>query len=177
MIQSPSYVARSQVLLRLADPTLGFNPIYASLFGSYSGAQAMTIRWDGSKPLNMLQAKIGINDVVGSSSTQFPLVCLFATIGTNTNQQKFQTFAGPVRVGLRFFLSYKGQQALPSFEGWPDAVEAAVYTVINGPATQNWPMPLVYNGLIGHDRGDVVFGGQGWLQAIYFQITFDVVEV
>ncbi len=176
---SPSRLVRSQLLARLADATNGFNARYAAALATteYSGAPAMSFDF-GATSKNFCQGRVALDEVIGAGTFMLPMMAMYGMGGANTNLQKFQRFAGLVRMGVDVHLSdkiYKRSLALNDFEVWADAVEETMVNVVNAKEVQNWPYSVVYNGQIGYERRPVAKAGTSWLQTIFFQLTFEVV--
>jgi len=174
-IVSPSFTVRSVVQGLLSSATLGFNANYAASLANYPGALPISIDFAAAKPMSFFLGRLAIEDIVESGAFKFPVMSLYTTAGANQNMQKFQKFAGLVRVGVDVHLSYKTSQARIVFEAWPDAVEDAMYTTFNQAAAQNWGSGVVYNGQLGFERRQVRRGAENWLQTLYFQATFEAI--
>lgn len=177
MIYSPSNLARSAWLSHLSDSIAGFNAVYAANSSQYAAAQPITIDFNLATSKNLFMGRVNVKDIETAGVFQFPLMCIYATAGKNTNEQKFQTFSGPARVVAEVHLSgkkYKSAKMLHDFETWCDAVEHALLYIANNGKNQNWGSALSYTGDFGYDRPEIVRGGENWLQSLKVQLTFTV---
>lgn len=185
IITSPSYVIRNQILARLGDQDAGFTPTYATVVatGQYPLApSAMVFDFaslaSGRRSANVFEARMKVETLVSGGIVKFPLIQIYAKAGRNTNMQKFRGFAGPVAVSIDVLLGsgpYNSSHTLSDYEDWPDAVESTMLSLIQPAVRQSWDPTTVYNGDLGWQRSDVVQGGESWLQAVQFSLTFDVI--
>ena len=183
LIVSPSSLLVAALKSRMADPTTGFNPVYAAARAQHVPAPAMTIKFaQGAGAKNFFLGDVDPESIESSGQFQYPLMTLFSIAGASKNSQKFQRFAGIAKVGARFLLSggpYKADLLLPNFEVWPDCVEDAFLQVLQSPSNAVFPATstysLLYNGEVSYERRPPFQGGTGWLQLLNFQMTFEVV--
>ena len=176
MIYSPSYVAREAWYTRLSDSIAGFNPTYLATSSLYVNAQPIVIDFSAESK-NFFRGRLDAEDIESAGTFQFPLICLYATAGKNTNDQKFQTFSGPVRAVTDIHLSgkkYKSSRIQTDFETWCDAVEHTTLWLANVAKNQRWGAGLSYNGDSGFERLKIRKGGENWLQTFRLQLTFTV---
>lgn len=184
LLVSPSTLARNALVTRLLGDNVvtGFNPVYTTALPFHSGAPPMTIDFVGPKSKNFFLGDVDPESIEETGTFTYPLLTVFSMAGGSTNTQKFQRFAGPIKIGARFFLSgliYKNSGLMQDFEAWPDAVEDTFLQVVQEPVAQNWPntaaSSVLYNGEVVYERKFPVQGGTNWLQVLTFKMTFEVV--
>ncbi len=176
---SPDNLARVAVAMRLADPSTGFNPNYTAALVNYPTAPAFTIDFTSPTSKNFFMGQMTPDQVQGTSAFTYPLVRLWAKAGANKNAQKFQRFAGPVRVYGAVDLSnklFKSARLIHDSETWGDAIIGTMVETFNGPAVQYpWMQAVVYDGTIAWERGPLEENASNWRQTITFIWNFEVI--
>jgi hypothetical protein len=163
---------REAVLLRLSDPTSGFNANLAAVASTY-GIQPFSVDWSATSK-NFFRGFLDPNDVDESTPSRYPLVMMYAITSTNRNLQKFALFSGEVILGLDFHITWRAGNALRNFEDLGDAIEDAVYKTLNGTDFQAWGAPLTYNGQISLAKRPLELAGEHWRQTLSFRLTLQV---
>lgn len=156
----------------LADGTRGFNAAYASLVGTY-GTPTMAIDFTNGSA-NFIQGQLTPDQADASGDYTYPTLVLFTAQSVNTNDRKFAQFAGRVEVGLDVWLSRLEDEVVQDTESWGDAIEDAMFGVLNGTfGTQSFTQAgLIYNGDLSLTRNPVTLAGENWLQVLSFRATF-----
>ncbi len=185
---SPTHHARTALVNLLKDPVTGFNPLYAAAMANHPGAPPMSIDFTGTlaqgNSKNFFLGDLDPTALEGSSIIQYPLLTVYGIAGASTNLQKFQRFAGLIRLGARFLLSgsiYDDAGVPPAgFEVWPDCVEDAFLNLIQSRSAEAaWPasssVQVVYNGLCSYERKPPFEGASNWLQILTFTMNMDVI--
>lgn len=182
MIVSPSSITRDAIINLLSDAGNGFNACYANALINHPGAPAMAIDYGNPKSRNFFKGDVDPESIEETGTFVYPIQTLFSIAGASTNTQKFQRFAGVIKMGSRFFLSgkgYKNSALMQDFEAWPDCTEDAFLQVLQNPVSQNWPMggasSILYNGEIAYERKFPMQAGENWLQVLTFRMTFEIV--
>lgn len=170
---TPSNLVRTQLLARLADATVGFNPNLVTAAAQY---QTLPFAIDfGVNSKSLIVGRVDLNDVLSSGPMKFPLMNVYCSVGANANLQKFSLFSGKVQAGVEIHSTFKSSQALRNYESAADAIEHAFIRTVNQERVQNWSREVIYNGEVSYERKQVKKGGENWLQTLYFRLTFDVV--
>lgn len=188
LIVSPTHHARTAFENLLKDPVTGFNPVYVAAMSNHPGAPPMSIDFIGTmaqgKSKNFFRGDVDPTSLEDSSIFQYPLLSIYGIAGASSNLQKFQRFAGLIRLGARFLLSgaIYDDDGVPAagFEVWPDCVEDAFLNVIQSKSAEAaWPasssVQVVYNGLCSYDRKAPFEGASNWLQILTFSLNMDVI--
>lgn len=164
---------RAQCFNRLASSTTGFNPLYAAQV-TLNPSQLKPVVIDFTSPSNnFLFGQIGDADRLEQTGfLKYPFVNMYTLESGNGNLEKFNSFAGQIRVGIEFWLSFPQQRQLFDFEAIPDAVEAVMYYIFNRQDDQDWTNNVVYNGQMSSRRSPLVFAGENWRQRVGFSLIF-----
>ena len=157
----------------MADETVGFNPTLQAIT---TGIQLPTFTLDFSATSkNVLQGWYAAKDLIATTTTKFPLMCVYTIKSQNQNTAKFATFSGSVMFGLDTYLSFPPSQARNNTDDLVDAVEGTLYTVFNSPSNYGYYGDVQYNGDLTIQRGPIAKGAQNWLQLISSRLTFDLI--
>jgi len=182
-----SYAAVTQVVNRMADDVAGLNATYNNLISGYGLTTELAIVFDPSnqKSKNFALANVSDQDWQKSGAFNYPLVSIFSEGMVNENYQKFQMFAGNVKVGMNVFLSWNTTRLrLDQFEPTAWAMEEAVITIMNrarnaDPGDQEWNNNgaiVAYNGEFSLLKSKVERGDSFWRQLLAFKFDFLVIQ-
>ena len=165
---------RNQCFTRLSDPVKGFNPLYASRLTSYS-PELKPIVLDFTGPsVNFGFMQLSDSDMLEQSGyIKYPFVNMYTLETANRNFEKFNKFAGQVRVGIEFWLSFPKQRQTFDFEAIPGCVESVMYHIYNRQDDQGWQNNVVYNGNMSSRRAALTFSGENWRQRLGFSLLFE----
>jgi len=160
---------------RLANTATGFNANLAALAVSYDLGVAVFEIDFGVASQNFFEAQVSFDELLDSTPVKGPpVLMLFTTDGNVTNETKFLTFSGIVRISMVLFIGFLSGNALRDMESLGDACVDAMIKTLNDPALSDWSSPLVYNYDIAAVKNPVVFSGENWVQPITFSATCEV---
>lgn len=164
----------NQCFARLSDPVKGFNPLYASLLSSYT-PELKPIVLDFTGPsVNFAFMQLEDADMLEQSGfVKYPFVNMYTLESANRNLEKFNKFAGQVRVGIEFWLSFPKQRQTFNYEAMPGCVEAVMYHIYNRQDDQGWQNNVVYNGNMSCRKAPLRFAGENWRQRLGFSLIFE----
>jgi hypothetical protein len=166
-------LAREAVRAVLAEPVTGFNARFAGVALDY-GLQPFSVDWSSASK-QVWEAPLDPEDLDATSPARYPLVMLYCVASENRNSRKFATFSGTVEVAVDLHLSWKGGNAPRDADLLADAIEDAVYQIVNEADFQAVAgAPLLWNGDISLRRGPLLMGGEHWLRTLAFRLTFEV---
>lgn len=107
-----------------------------------------------------------------------PFMTVYSRNSRNANYEKFQTFSGPIVLGINLFTSWDASDPYTDIETWGDVYEEALFGAFNAPTNASWAQiaddRLVYNGDLQIDRGPIMRGGESVLQVHYGMLGLDV---
>ncbi len=127
------------------------------------------------KARNFFQASVLPEYVEGSRGGEYPLMMLYGTGSQNRNEQKFQTFSGPVNVSIDYWIGTRDSSAPVNAETLVDAVESAFYALFNDPDWEAaYSGDVAYNGDLAVVRRPLELAGPHWRQAVAARLVFDV---
>lgn len=175
---SPGGLVRSAVIGRLSHSATGFNACYIAARQNYPTAPDMVIDFAPSSK-NFFACQVSAEQLGKTTPFKYPALCLYSAASANKNVQKFHRFSGPVRLYMKFFLSGQtiASSAAPrESEIWADAVEGAVFETFHNPlpSVQTiWDGPVVYNGDLACQRGNLDLSGANWRMDLTFLGTFE----
>jgi len=169
-----SKYCRDKVVLLLSDEAVGFNKTLDTVVESY-GITGFTIDF-GANSKSFFQGWYNPNDLIRTTTVKMPFVVLYGMKSENQNLEKFQTFAGAVRLGIDTCISFPSAQAPNASDDIIDAVEATYYTVFNSAPNQTFftPNGIVYNGDIRMTRSTVTTANANWGQVLHTEVDFDL---
>ena len=157
----------------LGDQTAGFNPGIVANAPNYQLPTFVQLDFSStSKNFLLSQVDPALIDETGILT--YPFACLYIKESAQTNTQKFNQFSGQIRAILEVNLSWTNIKGLQNTEAYCNCVEDVVIDVMNRTTNQNWPFPVVYNGMIQTKRGSVLWGSQNFKQSIGFSMIFEV---
>lgn len=170
---------RNAALTRLSDVSTGFNPRLtlaladAGLVLPYGFVLPIDF---SPASLNFFQADIVPADIDTTSASTYPAMVLFSNRSRDAKLEKFNLFAGPVFISIKFFVSWINSRLLPDFETFGDCVEEAMYGTFNDPALRDWgnALGVVWNGDISFERSRLTQDAKNWLQSYHIPLTFEL---
>jgi hypothetical protein len=167
------------VYTRLSDPEFGYNPgmqAQAPVYGLALPAYGTPTNWgllDFSPTSQTFYFdQIDSEALERSGTIQYPFACLYVLESQETNTVKFTKVSGLIRCIFEVNLSFIGVRGIQNREVYSNCIEDVVLDIINRENNQNWPFPLVYNGMFHCKRGPTVFGAQHWKKKIGFSLMF-----
>ena len=170
-----SDVALDSVFDTFSNVETGLNPLWfqqAPLYG-ISPTWAQFDFTDDSD--NFIRGQVDADQYETSGEINYPFACLYVLESANTNNIKFATFSGMVRVVLDVYLSWGPIRGIPNFEKYCNCMESTVVSAINTWTNQaSFTRPLAYNGQVQCRRGPAIFAGENWRQKIGFSFLFEV---
>jgi hypothetical protein len=163
----------AQCFAKVSDPVKGFNPLYAAEVVA-APLLVKPIVIDFSDPSNnFIFGQIGDADKLEQSGfIKYPLMNMYALESANGNLEKFNRFAGQIRVAMEFWVSFPGQRQAFNYEIPLNKIEAVMYHIFNRQDDQAWTNNVVYNGQMSARRSPLVFAGENWRQRIGFSLIF-----
>lgn len=179
----PLGLVTQAVYARLSSATLGFNQAYAAIQPTYVdfttslAIPAWTIDWSNNSN-NFVYGMVAPDLIEESSPLQYPVLTITADAAVadrpGTKERViYQTFTGKVRAIVQVILSWTEEQ-VRDFESWPNAVSAAMYSVVNNTANQNWGAGIVYCADMDSQKSPVILAGTNWRRQVLFPMTFRV---
>lgn len=182
-----SKAVTDRVFDRLVRNSEGFNETFNRLAVHYGTLEASDIVFQpatGTASPNFARANVSLSDWLKTSATRPPLVTLFSARATNTNEEKYMQFSGPVIVGLNVFATWRDGKVI-NFESTANCYEETVFTIFNrarnaDPGDQDWGdleddgQDVVYNGDLDLQKSRVERGDKFWTQLLSFTATFEV---
>lgn len=194
-ITNPSMVS-DRILLdvvgRLADPVIGFNPQLAATIAAYPRYTA-NAPWLTNTPLvfpddytgnspNVTLCPLAIDEWMGSSPTPKArnlLMQIYVISAVNYQKTKGLLFDGIVNVGIDCHVLWGNSKVLYDMDAPVSAVENTIFTIFNtvgGTATipyQSWSSGVIYNGKLSVPaRTGVKATGTGFMQLTTMTIQF-----
>jgi hypothetical protein len=175
-----SYLVRSQVRARLADPKTGFNFWLAQACLSEPTElplEPFVIDFSDRSP-TFWQSYISADDLDATTSSSDGTLCILYSARSSTpgaTYQKFSTFGGPVHICIDFEIAW-GESFDPSdTESLADATEDAMVQTFNSSAYfSNFNSGVLWNGVIDCVRSPMRQGGPGWRQRLSFALLFEL---
>lgn len=156
------------VFNRISDAVTGFNPLFQQQAPLYSVSPTFCQFDFTTASFNFCFGQVDPDQIEVTGDIKYPFACMYVLDSANTNEIKFTTFSGPVRVILDIYLSWGQIRGLPNFEKYVNCVESVVVSIANGLANQDWQKPLTYNGGVQCRRGPLMFAGENWRQKVGF---------
>lgn len=172
-----SDIATAAVLSLLSNEAKGFNPLFVQQAAIY-GIPVDWAQLDFSDSTdNFIQGQVDPDQYESSGEISYPFACLYVLESANTNNIKFATFSGFVRVVLDVYLSWGAIRGIPNFEKYSNCLESVVVSVMNSWQNQAFSnRSLTYNGGVQCRRGPITFAGENWRQRLGFSFLFQVDE-
>jgi hypothetical protein len=166
---------RGKVLARFSDGAKGFNARLAAVAGTY-GITAFSIDFtSGSK--SFFQAQVDPVMVEESTALGDRWMALYSVKIDDTNEQKGQTFSGPVTIGLDVHIYWKSSRIVFDMESVADAVQDAVVALMKDQTTQNWGYETVFTGRTTEVRYPLARATKdSWRQTSRYLFEFEVHE-
>jgi hypothetical protein len=168
---------------RLSSTTIGFNQAYMAIQPTYVdystslAVPAWTVDWTPTSS-NFVYGMVQPDLIEETSPLNYPILTISADAaiadrpGTK-DRVIYQTFTGKVRGTVQVILSWTEQQTR-DFESWPNAVSAAMYSVINNLSQQSWGAGIVYTADMDAQKNPVILAGTDWRRQILFPMSFRV---
>lgn len=168
-----SKIVREAVQGQLSMPVSGINARLAAIAEGY-GLDPYVIDWTNESS-NFIYGRVTPQAFEASSVFTYPLLTIDTVRSQDTRRIKFATFAGPVIVTIDVHHSWIDSAVLADFASTVDMTEDAIVSCMNDQEVQTWPGNLLWNGQITLQRGQIMMGGNGWLQSAQFICNFELV--
>jgi hypothetical protein len=175
-----SYLVRSQLLARLANPATGFNYWLQQACQGQEAPQPVpyVIDWSLTSS-NLWLSNITSEELDATSTPGDGTLCLLYGLGfenmTPSAVVKFAVFAGTVTIAVVFDIAWDQQNAPHDTESILDATDQAMITALNAASYySSWSDGVIYNGQVAIERERLRASGSGWRQRLPYRISFDL---
>lgn len=163
---------------RLADPSVGYNPLSSEIAGSYGVSFDRQIdfeRVSGASSGNYFRAQITPESILRAGRRNFPAMTLFIASAVATNDVKRTTFSGIVTMGIDVFLSDEQSQPPDEFDLVKAAIIDTLASLFGDVQNRTWTGPGIVNSNQYSVTADALrLQGEGWMEVVRFRIALNV---